>query len=124
MADGWLMEWINLIARWLHLVIGAAWIGASFYFNWLNNHVRPSDDPAVADGVKGELWAVHGGAFYRVQKYGGAPEKLPSTLHWFKYEAYFTWVTGMLLLIFTYWLNAKAFMIDTRVADLSTLAVD
>ena len=122
MDAGWATEWINLIVRWLHLVIGAAWIGASFYFNWLNNHVRESEDPDRNPRVKGELWAVHGGAFYKVQKFGGAPETLPKTLHWFKYEAYFTWVTGMLLLIFTYWLNAKALMIDTRVADLSNAA--
>lgn len=112
-------EWINLIARWAHLVVGAAWIGASFYFNWLNNHVRPPEGATSDPGVKGELWAVHGGAFYRVQKFGGAPETLPKTLHWFKYEAYFTWVTGMILLVFTYWLNAKAYLIDTSVAALT-----
>lgn len=121
MIDGWLSEWLNLLARWAHLVVGAAWIGASFYFNWLNNHVRAPENGPAEPGVKGELWAVHGGAFYKVSKFAGAPEKLPRTLHWFKYEAYFTWVTGMLLLVFTYWMNAKGFMIDTAVADVSPL---
>lgn len=110
MLGGWIGEWLNLLFRWSHLVVGAAWIGASFYFNWLNHHIRPPEGGAQP-GLKGDLWAVHGGAFYRVLKLDGAPERLPSTLHWFKYEAYFTWVTGMLLLVFTYWLNASAYMI-------------
>ncbi|MBX2802245.1 MAG: urate hydroxylase PuuD [Myxococcales bacterium] len=121
MLTGWIGEWLNLLLRWAHLVIGAAWIGASFYFNWLNQHVRPPEGGAVA-GLKGELWAVHGGAFYRVHKIDGAPEQLPSTLHWFKYEAYFTWVTGVLLLAATYWANARAYMLDTSSTALSPAA--
>lgn len=117
-------DWLNLIFRWLHLIFGAAWIGTSFYFNWLNNHVRPPEDPAREEaGVKGTLWSVHGGAFYKVTKFAVAPEKLPKTLHWFKWEAYLTWITGASLLTVVYYLQADAFMVDRSVADLPTLAV-
>ena len=115
-VDPYLSDWANLLLRWFHLVAGAAWIGASFYFNWLNNHVR--EEEHLPEGRK-ELWAVHGGAFYRVLKYAGAPEKLPKTLHWFKYEAYFTWLSGIGLLAVVYYLNAKSYLIDPAVADLT-----
>lgn len=121
MIDGWLAEWIGLFARWFHMTLGIAWIGASFYFVWLNNAMRP---PAQADrdGVSGEVWSVHGGAFYRVDKYGGAPPKLPEELHWFKWEAYLTWLSGIFLLAFLYWRNAATWMVDPAVAELSPLA--
>ena len=92
-------DWLALTTRWLHIVFGAAWIGTSFYFNWLNNHIRPVAEGPTPEGVDGELWSVHGGHFYQVVKYKVAPPKLPKILHWFKYEAYFTWVTGFVLLI-------------------------
>ena len=98
--DPYWSDWLSLLVRWFHVVIGAAWIGASFYFVWLNNHVRPPDDEG--DGVGGELWAVHGGGFYRVLKYKVAPSQLPTTLHWFKWEAYFTWISGVTLLLLVY----------------------
>ncbi|MBM4369497.1 MAG: urate hydroxylase PuuD, partial [Deltaproteobacteria bacterium] len=88
MPDPHLVDWTAMILRWFHLVTGAAWIGASFYFVWLNNHVRPVDSGDGTPGLSGEVFAIHGGAFYRVSKFGGAPEKLPSVLHWFKWEAY------------------------------------
>jgi uncharacterized membrane protein len=118
MLDPVIGDWLHLLVRWVHVVVGAAWIGTSFYFNWLNNHVRPPEqggDPRV----KGELWSVHGGAFYKVTKFAGAPEKLPETLHWFMYEAYFTWITGVGLLLLVYWLQAKTYLIDPSIADLS-----
>ncbi|MFT4623491.1 MAG: putative membrane protein [Myxococcota bacterium] len=105
----WLVDWLHLLTRWFHLVVGAAWIGASFYFNWLNNHVRPVEDPTGR--LAGGLWAVHGGAFYEVRKFKGAPETLPDTLHWFKYEAYLTWVSGVTLLLLVYWMQAGATMV-------------
>ena len=71
MIDPYVAEWLGLLGRWFHLTMGIAWIGASFYFVWLNNAVRPPEEPAA--GVAGDLWAVHGGAFYQVQKYGGVP---------------------------------------------------
>ncbi len=112
-------DWLELLFRWLHLITGVAWIGASFYFNWLENQL----DRAAArnrEGIAGHLWAVHGGGFYYLEKYQVAPEKLPETLHWFKWEAYFTWITGMVLLVLVYYLNAQSYLIDPRVADIST----
>ncbi|MCB9795204.1 MAG: urate hydroxylase PuuD [Alphaproteobacteria bacterium] len=122
MLDPYLSDWLNLLLRWFHLVIGAAWIGTSFYFNWLNNNVRPPEGDDDEGRVKGELWAVHGGAFYHVRKFRGAPAKLPETLHWFKYEAYFTWISGISLLTVVYYLNARSYLIDPSVADISPLA--
>ena len=88
------VDWLNLLVRWLHLITGIAWIGASFYFVWLDNSIRP---PALGSdlarqGVSGHLWAVHGGGFYNPQKYLVAPAELPKDLHWFKWEAYSTWL--------------------------------
>lgn len=119
----WLVDWLHLLTRWFHLVVGAAWIGASFYFNWLNNHVRPVPDPTGR--LAGGLWAVHGGAFYEVRKFKGAPEKLPETLHWFKYEAYFTWISGVTLLLLVYWMDAAAMMVpaDSTLGPSATAGV-
>ncbi|MFN2529214.1 MAG: urate hydroxylase PuuD [Candidatus Baltobacteraceae bacterium] len=118
---GYPVDWINLIVRWAHFVAGVSWIGASFYFVWLDNHLtapqKVSDD---ADGVSGELWAVHGGGFYHNQKYLTGPknEPLSEHLHWFKWEAYSTWITGMLMLALIYWLEASTYLIDPAVLDL------
>ncbi|MBM1143868.1 urate hydroxylase PuuD [Alcanivorax sp. ZXX171] len=115
-----LYEWANLLIRWLHITVGIAWIGASFYFNWLENQLeRHGDKP---DGVEGTLWAIHGGGFYHLQKFQVAPARLPERLHWFKWEAYYTWISGMLLLAVVYYLNARTNLIDPSVADLSPLA--
>ncbi len=116
--DPYVLEWLGLVTRWFHFVMGVAWIGASFYFVWLNNAVRPLAAGDGAPGVAGEVWSVHGGAFYQVQKYAGAPEKLPAVLHWFKWEAYLTWLSGFALLVLIFWSNAKAYMIDPAVRDL------
>lgn len=113
-------EWLSLCLRWLHIIAGAAWIGTSFYFNWLNNNIRPLEKPE--DRVKGELWSVHGGHFYRVVKYAVAPEKLPKTLHWFKWEAYTTWLSGFALLAVVYYVDAKLYLIDPGVRALSPAA--
>lgn len=107
----YLLEWLHLIFRWLHLVAGAAWIGASFYFNWLNNNVRPPEDGRK--DVAGEVWSVHGGAFYQAIKHGYTLERLPRSLHWFYWEAYTTWLSGIGLLAVVYWLNASAWMAGT-----------
>lgn len=114
----WVEEWVGLVVRWFHLAIGIAWIGASFYFVWLNNAVRPPER-GPRPGVAGEVWSVHGGAFYQVVKYKGAPEALPGTLHWFKWEAYLTWLSGFFLLVFLYWRNAATWMIDAAVMPLA-----
>jgi len=116
----YLLDWLGLLLRWLHIVTGIAWIGASFYFVWLDNHLQsPVAGEHVDSGVAGELWAVHGGGFYRAQKYRLAPEKLPPTLHWFYWEAYSTWLSGFALLCLLYFLRAEAYLIDPAVAVLS-----
>jgi uncharacterized membrane protein len=116
------LEWLNLLVRWLHFITGVAWIGASFYFVWLDNTIRPPapGSDLAKKGVSGELWAVHGGGFYNPQKYLVAPPELPSELHWFKWEAYSTWLSGFALLTIVYYFNAQAMMVDKAVADLST----
>ncbi|PRQ00013.1 Cytochrome c [Enhygromyxa salina] len=115
------IDWLELVVRWAHLIFGAAWIGTSFYFNWLNNHIREPEhkDGVGGEGVDGELWSIHGGHFYRVLKYKVAPEKLPKVLHWFKWEAYLTWITGALLLTLVYYLDSDQFLIDVAVRELS-----
>ena len=118
--EAYVVEWLNLLGRWAHFVVGIAWIGSSFYFIWLDNHLQAPIAPADADkGVGGELWAVHGGGFYQSQKYRVAPPVLPETLHWFKWEAYSTWLTGMFLLALIYWYGAEIYLIDREVAELS-----
>ena len=116
------LEWMNLLVRWLHIITGIAWIGASFYFVWLDNSLRPPapGGELAKKGVAGELWAVHGGGFYNPQKYMVAPAELPAELHWFKWEAYSTWLSGFALLTIVYYFNAQAMMVDRSVADLSS----
>ncbi|HHL42814.1 MAG TPA: hypothetical protein ENJ42_04285 [Hellea balneolensis] len=100
--------WLSLVVRWLHVITGIAWIGASFYFVWLDNHLeQPKDGDA-----DGELWSVHGGGFYHNRKYMTAPAHMPEHLHWFKYEAYFTWISGFLLMAIIYYYGANLYLID------------
>ncbi|MFQ6006170.1 MAG: urate hydroxylase PuuD [Woeseia sp.] len=121
--DAYIVDWLNILARWLHFISGIAWIGSSFYFVWLDNHLQAVGDPSdAAKGVGGELWSVHGGGFYHAQKYSVAPPELPGTLHWFKWEAYTTWMSGMFLLALIYWYGAEVYLIDPAVADLSSTA--
>lgn len=115
-----IMPWIELAIRWAHVLAGISWIGTSFYFVWLDNSLRPPPEPKP--GVSGELWAVHGGGFYHKQKYLVAPPQLPEHLHWFKWEAYFTWISGFLLLAVIYYLGAELFLIDRAKLDLSPAA--
>ena len=101
-------EWLNLLVRWVHMIVGIAWIGASFYFVWLENNLNRKDPK---EGLSGDLWAIHGGGIYHLQKYKLAPEKMPEHLHWFKWEAYTTWLTGVLLLGVVYYLNAQLYLL-------------
>ena len=118
--EAYVVDWLNLLVRWLHVITGIAWIGASFYFVWLDNHLEPPKDPGDdARGVGGELWSVHGGGFYHAQKYRVAPTAIPETLHWFKWEAYTTWMSGMAMLALVYWYGAEVYLINPAVADLS-----
>lgn len=122
MAASHLEQWLNLALRWAHVITGVAWIGTSFYFNWLNSRLGPPRAGKPEPGVAGELWSVHGGGFYRVVKYVVAPAELPSTLHWFKWEAYATWLTGFALLVLIYYLGAASYLVDSQVARVSPTA--
>jgi uncharacterized membrane protein len=115
-----LLEWLNIIVRLMHITFGIAWIGASFYFVFLENALNRTKD--VRDELAGNLWAIHGGGFYYLEKYKVAPKSIPKELHWFKYEAYFTWLSGFSLLFVVYYFNAKAFLIDENVMKLSSFA--
>ena len=103
----YLLDWVALFFRWFHVIAGVAWIGASFYFVW-----RKPPQWKADKGISGDLWAVHGGGFYEIAKYKLEPEEMPKTLHWFKWEAYTTWLTGMAMLAIVYYFNATAYLID------------
>lgn len=120
MDFGYLQEWANLLIRWLHVITGIAWIGASFYFIGLDNQLDPPRDGNPR--VKGEQWAIHGGGFYHKVKYQVAPEQLPEKLHWFKWEAYWTWISGFALFVLIYWGQASTYLVDPAVADLPVWA--
>jgi uncharacterized membrane protein len=105
-------EWTILLFRVLHIVTAIAWIGASFYFVWLDMNLRPVPEAKHGKGLHGDLWAIHGGGIYEVQKYTLAPPQMPETLHWFKWEAYSTWLTGSALLVLLYYGRAQTYLID------------
>jgi uncharacterized membrane protein len=118
--DDYWWGWGNLLFRWLHVIAAIAWIGGSFYFIALDNHLEPPKDPRDAErGIGGEAWEIHGGGFYRVEKFRVAPKRLPEHLHWFKWEAYTTWLSGFALFIAVYYSHASSYLIDKSVADLS-----
>ncbi len=120
--EAYVVEWLSLLVRWLHLVAGIAWIGASFYFIMLDNSLAlPAKAEDAKRGVSGELWAVHGGGLYQSQKFLAGPrgEALSDNLHWSKYEAYATWLSGMGLLAIIYWFGASTYLIDTSVLALT-----
>lgn len=116
--EGHLMEWMNIVIRLMHITFGIAWIGASFYFVFLENALNRTNQ--VRDELAGNLWAIHGGGFYYLEKYKTAPATIPKHLHWFKYEAYFTWLSGLCLMFVVYYFNASALLIDKNILDIST----
>lgn len=101
-------EWLNLGIRWIHMIVGIAWIGASFYFVWLENNLERGNP---RDGLSGDLWAIHGGGIYHLEKYKLAPPQMPEKLHWFKWEAYSTWLSGVALLLVVYYLNPSLYLV-------------
>ncbi len=103
-----LTEWLNLAIRWIHMIVGIAWIGASFYFVWLENNL---DRRNPGTGLAGDLWAIHGGGIYHLEKYRLAPPRMPEKLHWFKWEAYSTWLSGIALLSVVYYLNPTLYLL-------------
>ncbi|HET8897382.1 MAG TPA: urate hydroxylase PuuD [Rhodanobacteraceae bacterium] len=111
--------WLNLVIRWFHVMAGIMWIGTSFFFIWLDNVLQPL--PEGGKGHVGKAWLFHGGGFYQVDKALTAPQSILNSLHWFKWEAYLTWLSGFALLIVVYWWHAGAYMVDPSVAALSPL---
>jgi uncharacterized membrane protein len=105
-------EWLNLGIRWIHMITGIAWIGASFYFVWLENNLNRSNP---REGLAGDLWAIHGGGIYHLEKYKLAPPKMPENLHWFKWEAYATWLSGVALMLVVYYLNPSLYLVKPGV---------
>jgi uncharacterized membrane protein len=121
--DAYLLDWANLLLRWLHVITAIAWVGSSFYFVWLDNHlIKPKSPDLLEKGVDGALWAVHGGGFYNPQKYMLAPKKIHTELHWFYWESYSTWLSGFALFTVLYLWNAGTFLVDKSVFEWSGLA--
>jgi uncharacterized membrane protein len=121
--QAYVLDWLGLLVRWFHLTAGIAWIGASFYFVWLDDNLnRQVTEAERKRGIDGELWGVHGGGFYHSEKYltGPVGEPLSNHLHWFYWEAYSTWLSGMAMLAVVYWAGASSFLIDKTVLDLTT----
>ena len=118
--EAYLSEWLSLLVRWFHVIAGVAWIGASFYFIWLDNHLREPPEWKKNEGIKGDLWAIHGGGFYEIAKYRLGPKEMPRELHWFKWEAYSTLLSGLALLFVVYYMGSPGYLIDPAKADLST----
>src|SRR5437762_5966127 len=116
------LEWASMLVRWLHVTAAIAWIGTFFYYIALDFHLLEPKNPAAEEaGVAGEVWEIDGGGFYRVEKYRVAPPTLPSPLHWFKWEAYTTWLSGFALMVVLYYANASTYLVDATVADISPL---
>jgi len=115
--DAYLLDWANLLLRWLHVIVAIAWIGSSFYFVMLDmSLVPPEDEDLLAKGVNGELWAVHGGGFYNPQKYFVGPKTMPKGhLHWFYWESYWSFMSGFALFAVLYLWNASSFLVDRNV---------
>jgi uncharacterized membrane protein len=116
--ESYLLDWANLLLRWVHVITAIAWIGSSFYFVFLDSSLTPPvDDDLKRQGVSGELWAVHGGGFYHPVKFLGAPPQLPQHLHWFYWESYSTWLSGFALFTVSYLWSAGTYLIDKSVMD-------
>jgi uncharacterized membrane protein len=114
--DTYLLDWANLLLRWLHVIVAIAWIGSSFYFVFLDSSLTPPEDEQLKkDGVSGELWAVHGGGFYHPVKFAVSPPKLPEHLHWFYWESYSTWLSGFALFLISYLWSPSVYLIDPKV---------
>ena len=121
--EAYLLDWANLLLRWVHVITAIAWIGSSFYFVFLDNNLqRPKSPDLLEKGVDGAMWAVHGGGFYNPQKYMVAPKKIHTNLHWFYWESYSTWLSGFALFTVLYLWNAGSFLVDKSLFDWSPVA--
>jgi uncharacterized membrane protein len=112
-VEAYLIDWFSVIVRWLHLITGIAWIGASLHFIWLDNSLEDPGEEKKAQGIKGELWSIHGGGIYNFNKYALAPPSWPSLLHWSKWEAYTTWITGTLLMVAVYYFQSQTYLVGS-----------
>jgi len=116
--ESYVLDWLNLLLRWAHVITAIAWIGSSFYFVFLDSSLTPpEDDDLKKQGVSGELWAVHGGGFYHPVKFAVRPPQLPKHLHWFYWESYSTWLTGFALFTVSYLWSAGTYLIDKSKMD-------
>jgi uncharacterized membrane protein len=115
-VDAYLIDWLDLAFRFLHVIAAIVWIGTSFYFVALDNHLRPAED---RDDLTGQSWEIHGGGFYRIEKFRVTPPTIPEPLHWYKWEAYTTWLSGFALFVALYYLQPRTYLIDSSVADIS-----
>lgn len=116
--ESYLLDWVNLLLRWAHVITAIAWIGSSFYFVFLDSSLTPPvDEELKKQGVSGELWAVHGGGFYHPVKFAVRPPQLPAHLHWFYWESYSTWLTGFSLFTVSYLWSAGTYLIDKSKMD-------
>ena len=121
--ESYLLDWANLLLRWVHVITAIAWIGSSFYFVFLDCSLTPPDDEDLKrQGVSGELWAVHGGGFYHPVKFAVKPPQLPKHLHWFYWESYSTWLSGFALFTVSYLWSAGTYLIDKSLMDWSPVA--
>ena len=121
--ETYLLDWANLLLRWLHVIVAIAWIGSSFYFVFLDSSLTPPEDEQLKkDGVSGELWALHGGGFYHPVKFNVSPPKLPDHLHWFYWESYSTWLSGFALFLVSYLWSPSVYLIDPKVFEWSAPA--
>ena len=121
--ESYVLDWANLLLRWVHVITAIAWVGSSFYFVFLDSSLTPPEDEELKrQGVSGELWAVHGGGFYHPVKFALSPPKLPAHLHWFFWESYTTWLTGFSLFTVSYLWSAGTYLIDKSVMDWSPAA--
>lgn len=112
-----ILEWLNLVVRWFHVIVGIGWIGTSFFFMWLDAHLTPNKSKGEHSG--GEIWLIHSGGYYEVEKKRFVPVEVLPALHWFKWEAYLTWLSGFFLLIIVYYLSAGAFLVDPTISNLT-----
>jgi uncharacterized membrane protein len=121
--EAYLLDWVNLLLRWVHVITVIAWIGSSFYFVFLDNNLQKPNSPDLLEkGVDGAMWAIHGGGFYNPQKYMVAPQKIHTKLHWFYWESYSSWLTGFALFTVLYLWNASTYLIDKSLMDWSPAA--
>lgn len=116
--DSNIHDWLNLIVRWIHVLFGIMWIGSSIFFNWLDSSFEPLKGEKE-EGTVGEVWMVHGGGFYHVKKKYLKADQLPETLYWFKWEAGFTFISGITLLAIVYYMNNGIYLIDSSVSSIT-----